>query len=105
MAPINATDIATARKIADGDAVVTERFFVTHYASLYRFMRQLTGHREDAEDLTQQAFIKAKQQIDSYRGKAVSTADCGIASRDECDGPYVYGFCQWKDRIQELIRR
>jgi len=70
MAPKHATDIETARNIANGDAEVTESFVLSHYASLYRFMRQLTGHREDAEDLTQQAFIKAKQQIASYRGKA-----------------------------------
>ena len=70
MAPQHAIDIEIARKIAHDDAGVTESFVLAHYASLYRFMRQLTGHREDAEDLTQQAFIKAKQQIASYSGKA-----------------------------------
>lgn len=70
MAQIHLKDLDTARRIADGDAGVTEGFVATHYASLYRFMRHLTGHVEDAEDLTQQAFIKAKQQIASYRGKA-----------------------------------
>jgi RNA polymerase sigma-70 factor (ECF subfamily) len=64
------TDLETARRIAAGDARVTETFVLTHYASLYRFMRHLTGQVEDAEDLTQQAFIKAKQQIASYRGSA-----------------------------------
>ena len=70
MAQIHASDLETARRIADGDAGVTERFVVSHYASVCRFMRHLTGQKEDAEDLTQQAFIKAKQQIASYRGKA-----------------------------------
>jgi len=70
MAQIHQTDLDTARRIADGDARVTESFVVAHYASLYRFMRHLTRHVEDAEDLTQLAFIKAKQQIASYRGKA-----------------------------------
>lgn len=70
MAQNHVTDLDTARRIAAGDARVTEGFVLSHYASLFRFLKHLTRHREDAEDLTQQAFIKAKQQIDSYRGKA-----------------------------------
>ncbi|HVT11007.1 MAG TPA: RNA polymerase sigma factor [Fimbriimonadaceae bacterium] len=70
MAPNHAIDLETARRIASGDAWATESFVVTHYAAVCRFMRHLTGHAEDSEDLTQQAFIKAKQQIASYRGKA-----------------------------------
>jgi RNA polymerase sigma-70 factor (ECF subfamily) len=63
-------DLETARQIADGNARVTESFVLAHYASVRRFMRHLSRHEEDAEDLTQQAFIKAKQQIASYRGSA-----------------------------------
>ncbi|HTQ11356.1 MAG TPA: RNA polymerase sigma factor [Fimbriimonadaceae bacterium] len=70
MAPHHVTDLETARRIADGDAWATESFVLAHYASVFRFLRHLTRHREEAEDLTQQAFIKAKLQIASYRAKA-----------------------------------
>lgn len=70
MAHNHVTDLETARRIASGDAWATENFVITHYASVCRFLRHLTRHAEDSEDLTQQAFIKAKQQIASYRGKA-----------------------------------
>lgn len=70
MALKHVTDLVTARRIAANDAEVIESFVRLHYAPLCRFMRHLTKHREDAEDLTQQAFIKAKQHIASYRGNA-----------------------------------
>lgn len=70
MAHIHVNDLDTARRIADGEVRETEIFVTLHYAPLFRFMRQHTKHREDAEDLTQLAFIKAKQQIASYRGQA-----------------------------------
>ncbi|MDR3692342.1 MAG: RNA polymerase sigma factor [Fimbriimonas sp.] len=70
MTPTHATDLELAHRIASGDAEATESFVRKHYARLYRFMHHLTRHVEDAQDLTQQAFIQAKNQIASYRGKA-----------------------------------
>jgi RNA polymerase sigma-70 factor (ECF subfamily) len=70
MAQNHVIDLETARRIGADDAEVIESFVRRHYAPLCRFMRHLTRQVEDAEDLTQQAFIQAKQQIASYRGKA-----------------------------------
>lgn len=61
-------DLETARRIATGDAEAAEAFVRTHYPSVFRLMRHLTGHREDAEDLTQQAFLVARSKIHTYRG-------------------------------------
>ncbi len=63
-------DLDTARKIAEGDAVAAERLVREHYPSVFRAMRHLTRHREDAEDLTQQAFVAARLHIHAYRGSA-----------------------------------
>jgi RNA polymerase sigma-70 factor (ECF subfamily) len=63
-------DLDLAKRIADGDAEAIQSFVARYYHSVYRFMRHLTRHVEDAEDLTQQAFVKARQEIASYRGKA-----------------------------------
>ena len=59
-----------ARLIASEDASATEDFVRSHYQSVYRFMRHLTRQVEDSEDLTQQAFIRAKERIATYRGNA-----------------------------------
>lgn len=63
-------DLETARRIADGDHAVAEQFVRDLYPSVFRLMRHLTGHREDAEDLTQQAFVAARQRIGTFRGSA-----------------------------------
>jgi RNA polymerase sigma-70 factor, ECF subfamily len=63
-------DLELARQIAAGDTGAVEAFVRQHYASVLRFMRHLTRRAEDAEDLTQQAFLKARSQIGSYQGKS-----------------------------------
>jgi RNA polymerase sigma-70 factor, ECF subfamily len=63
-------DLELARQIAAGDTGAIEAFVQQHYASVLRFMRHLTRRVEDAEDLTQQSFLKARSQIGSYQGKS-----------------------------------
>ncbi len=41
---------------------------VAHQRVVYAFALQLTGNHEDAEDLSQEFFIKAHQMLDSFRG-------------------------------------
>lgn len=42
----------------------------THYDAVFRFLWQLTRHRENAEDLTQQTFLKAQSRLSSFRGES-----------------------------------
>ncbi len=50
---------------SDIEALVYE-----HYDSVFRFLWQLTRHRENAEDLTQQTFLKAQSRLHTFRGDA-----------------------------------
>jgi RNA polymerase sigma-70 factor (ECF subfamily) len=63
-------DFETARRIAAGDPEEAERFVRLHYPSIFRMMRHLAGQREDAEDLTQQAFVLARARMGTFRGSA-----------------------------------
>lgn len=62
------TDLQRARRIAEGHPDDAEWLVRTHYDSVFRAMRHLAGGREDAEDLTQQAFLAARAQIHTFRG-------------------------------------
>lgn len=64
------SDLEIARQIAEGDSDAAERFVRTHYPFVFRLMRHLTRSREDAEDLTQQAFVTVREKIAYYRGGA-----------------------------------
>lgn len=57
------------RKILAGDRGAAERLVSRHYASVHRFLRHLTRRSEDASDLTQQTFIKLKENLPGYREK------------------------------------
>lgn len=63
-------DKDTAERIARGDQDCAERFVRETYPAVFRLLRHLTGQREDAEDLTQQTFLTARQQISNFRGKS-----------------------------------
>jgi RNA polymerase sigma-70 factor, ECF subfamily len=64
------TDKDRARQIESGDAEALRAFVDGHYSSVLRFMRHLTRSIEDAEDLTQQAFLKARENITGFRGSS-----------------------------------
>lgn len=66
----NVNDLDTARKIAAGDPDTMDAFVREHYTSVLRLMRHLTRRIEDAEDLTQQAFLTARHQVGTFKGKS-----------------------------------
>ena len=47
-----------------GDAAAFEQLVHLHHRRVLKFVYQMTRHRQDAEDLTQQTFVKAFQHID-----------------------------------------
>ncbi len=61
-------DMDLAKTVADGDRVAMASLVEQHYDPVFRFLRNLTRSQEDAEDLTQQVFVKAQTRIKSYRG-------------------------------------
>ena len=53
----------TLRAAASGDPRAFETLVHTHHRRVLNFVYQMTRQREDAEDLTQQTFVKAFQNI------------------------------------------
>jgi RNA polymerase sigma-70 factor (ECF subfamily) len=58
------------KKILGGDKAAGERLVTEHYPRIYRLLRHLTGSIDNAEDLTQQTFVKAWQALAAFRGEA-----------------------------------
>ncbi len=55
-------------KKADKDA--TCELLKIYYAEVYAYLRRLCGSRDDAEDLTQQTFLKAWSSLDGFAGRS-----------------------------------
>ncbi|NLH99644.1 MAG: RNA polymerase sigma factor [Chthonomonadales bacterium] len=63
-------DLRLVRSVLSGDHERAERWVTQEYPRIYRMLRYLTGDRETAEDLTQQAFVQAWQALPTFRGEA-----------------------------------
>ncbi len=62
--------VAAAR---DGDYASFERLYEKHRNTVYRFVYQMTHKADDAEDITQEAFVRAFQNLDRFRKQAKFT--------------------------------
>jgi len=63
-------DMELARGIARNDPASVTAFFNAYHNGVYQYMLCLTNNVEDAEDLTQDSILKAKNHIRSYRGES-----------------------------------
>lgn len=54
------------RRASAGDAEAFADLYVCHMEPVFRYFYYRLGHREDAEDLTEQVFLKAWQSIRGY---------------------------------------
>ena len=67
------TDVALVRRAREGDYGAFEMLFERHRTLVYRFAYQMTGKRDDAEDMVQEAFVRAYQNLNKYRDEAKFT--------------------------------
>ncbi len=50
-----------------------DEFYFSHYSEIFRYCQRLIQSREDAEDLTETAFIKAYYHFDPHRNASFRT--------------------------------
>ncbi|MDR3688611.1 MAG: sigma-70 family RNA polymerase sigma factor [Fimbriimonas sp.] len=67
------TDGALVKRARDGDYSAFEKLFDRHRTLVYRFAYQMTSRRDDAEDIVQEAFVRAYQNLHRYRDEAKFT--------------------------------
>jgi len=67
------SDVALVRRARDGDYGAFELLFERHRSLVYRFAYQMTSRRDDAEDVVQEAFVRAYQNMHRYRDEAKFT--------------------------------
>lgn len=67
------TDEALVRRARDGDFSAFETLFERHRTLVYRFAYQMAPRRDDSEDIVQEAFVRAYQNLHRYRDEAKFT--------------------------------
>ncbi len=61
-------DLAVVRQVQAGDVAAFDKLIVKYRERVFGVVYNLTSNREDAADLTQDAFIKAFQAINRFQG-------------------------------------
>lgn len=59
-------EVPVVRAAATGDLRAFEQLVHTHHQRVLNYLLHLVRHRQDAEDLTQQTFIKAHRQLHTF---------------------------------------
>lgn len=63
-------DLAIVHKVQGGDVDAFDELVTKYRERIYAVVYNLTSNREDASDLTQDAFIKAFQSVGRFQGKS-----------------------------------
>lgn len=67
------SDQSLVSKARNGDYSAFELLFERHRALVYRFVYQMVHRRDDAEDIVQEVFVRAFQNLHRYRDEAKFT--------------------------------
>ncbi|MFI5357042.1 MAG: sigma-70 family RNA polymerase sigma factor [Opitutales bacterium] len=64
------SDWDVVRRVQEGDVAAFDQLVVKYRERLYGVVYNMTSNREDAADLTQDAFIKSFQSINRFQGQS-----------------------------------
>jgi RNA polymerase sigma-70 factor, ECF subfamily len=63
-------DVALVEKVRSGDISAYDTLVRKYERQIFRIAQHITQNREDAEDVTQDAFLKAYQKLDQFQGNS-----------------------------------
>lgn len=68
--PLNLQEAWTVRRAARGDARAFEQLYRAHVGRVYAICLRLVADHGRAEELAQEAFVRAWEKLSTYRGAA-----------------------------------
>lgn len=88
LAPVSSPDLLLARRAAAGQAEAWDEILDLYAQRIYNLAYQFAGSAEEAEDLTQEVFLRLHQNLRQYRGDVPLTAWAMRLSRNLCIDHY-----------------
>lgn len=73
VADVTVRDEELVRAAGHGDRTAFAALVERHQSRVYRTLYQVVGHDQDAQDLTQDVFLKLYRSLELYRGEAAFT--------------------------------
>jgi RNA polymerase sigma-70 factor (ECF subfamily) len=99
IAPVPSPDLLLARRAAAGQAEAWDELIERYGGRLYNLALHFAGSREEAEDLTQEIFLRLYQSLRHYRGDCPLVSWALRLSRNLCIDHYRHS------RQERLSRR
>lgn len=98
-------DLFLARRAAAGHEEAWEELVDRYGSRIFSLALHFTGHREDAEDLTQEIFVRLHRGLGSYRGDVPLAGWALRLSRNLCIDHYRRGRLErrWHAVTQEVL--
>jgi len=69
-APLDNQIKSLCRRVKKADKNAASELLKIYYADIYSYLRRLCGNRQDAEDLTQQTFLKVWSSLNGFAGRS-----------------------------------
>src|SRR5271165_6430537 len=63
-------DVALAERVRGGDVSAYDTLVRKYERQIFRIAQHVTQNREDAEDIAQDAFLKAYEKLDQFQGNS-----------------------------------
>src|SRR6202167_4361736 len=63
-------DVALVERVRGGDVAAYDTLVHKYERQIFRIAQHITQNREDAEDVMQDAFVKAFQKLDQFQGNS-----------------------------------
>ncbi|MCL2367330.1 MAG: sigma-70 family RNA polymerase sigma factor [Oscillospiraceae bacterium] len=63
-------ELKTIKKVLDGDSNAFEELVLANQKNVYNLALKMTKNEDDAQDISQEAFIKAYRQLEAFRGES-----------------------------------
>jgi len=69
-APLDNQIKSLCRRVKKADKNAASELLKIYYADIYSYLRRLCGSKQDAEDLTQQTFLKVWSSLNGFAGRS-----------------------------------
>lgn len=100
LAEMEMTDVAVVGRARSGDSDAFRLLVEKHSRTIFRVAYRMTGNQHDADDVVQEAFLRAYRQIDTFQERANFgtwlhriTVNCALdllRARGRHDKHYIY---------------
>jgi RNA polymerase sigma-70 factor (ECF subfamily) len=99
-------DVALVERAKGGDTAAFEQLVRQYERQIFRVAQHITQNREDAEDITQDAFLKAYEKLDQFQGNSKWKTSKTVSMDEDVqteEGSIPRDFAEWRPNPEQIF--